>query len=68
MLDITMQCLQVCWEGEIACFILFVYFLFTRRVLLFWPNNLIAVGLIQPEPAPILVWWLNEWKLSPKLV
>ena len=28
MLDITMRCLQVCWEEKFACFILFVFFFF----------------------------------------
>ena len=32
MLDMTMRCLQVCWEGKIACFVLFVcFFLFLYR-------------------------------------
>ena len=61
--------LQVCWEWTK----LFAYIycpLFTGRVLLTSllfprPNNLAVVGLVQPEPAPILVWRLNEQALAP---
>ena len=54
---------------KLLAYILFVCFLFTGRVLMFWPNNSTAFGLVQPEPTPILVWQLNKQaKLSPGLV
>ena len=39
MLDMTMQCLQVCWEGSyIAFFILFVFFFYLQGGCS-WPNS-----------------------------
>ena len=26
-----------------------------------WPKNLMALGLIQLKPAPILEWWPKKW-------
>ena len=54
MLDMTMRFLQVCWEGsKIACFILFTFVYGKGFSVL--AKNLTVVGLVQPEPAPILV-------------
>ena len=53
----------------IACLHLLSFVCREGLSLLFpWPKNLTAVGLVQLEPAPILMWWLNEWALARILV
>ena len=48
MLDMSMRCLQVCWEGStIACFILFVFCLQGGCS---WPNSSTPFGLVHPHP------------------
>ena len=37
------------------------YLLFVYREGFPWPNNSAAFRLVQPKPAPILKWQLNEW-------
>ena len=55
-LDMTMWCLQVCWEGSKIAYFTLICLLFARRVFLYmempiyrffpWPNNLAAFGLV----------------------
>ena len=64
MLDMTIHCLQVYWEGsKIACFILFVFICLQGGCS--WPNSSTAFWVGRAAPAPIVVWQLNEQALAP---
>ena len=70
ILDITMWCLQVYWEGsKIACFIIFGFCL-QGRFFFFYLSLTIQQRLdwSQLEPTPILAWQLNKWAKAPILV
>ena len=50
------------WIKHIACFILFVFYLWGEY---FWPKNSAMFGLVQSLPPPLLEWWHKKQAKAP---